>query len=144
VKKLAHVRSLGFGNRIWASPRYIIPGVSLSHAAFNLAQVNYNEGFSGGPSGGSELTHRLLGPVEPSTTRRAEIASQFSSLAALPSFQSFGNLHWSNGLAGVMARPDHPALNANFNPNTPGSKEQQRATTYDPWPSAGALYPKAI
>lgn len=143
-RKLANVRALGHGTRTWAAPRYLIPGVSPSHPAFNLGEVAYDEGFHVEEHGDYVRAHGRRQLVEPTITRQARIASQFSSLAALPSFQSFANLNWSNGLAGVIARPDHPAINVNWNRNQQGSKEQQRGTSYDPWPAAGALYPKVI
>jgi len=143
-KKLAHVRALGYGNRAWAGAIYSIPGVSPSHPAFNLPEVAYDEGFHTTQAGGMIETHVRQATTAPTMSRNATIGSQFSSLAALPVFQSFANLHWSQNMGALMARPDHPALNVDNNPNQYGSKEQQRGTSYNPWPSAGALYPKVI
>lgn len=144
VRKLAFIRATGYGNRTWDSPRYMIPGVSPSHSVYDQPIIELSSCLHHEETEGISVD-RIRQPVDEFTaTRRPRIGAQFSSLAALPAFQSFANLHWSTSLAGVIARPDHTPLAKNYNPNQQGSKEQQRATVYNPWPSAGALYPKAV
>lgn len=143
--KLAGVRYPGFGLRTWDSPRYQIPGVSPSHVTYNIDEDDHDEGFHTRQHAGVHTEHGRRALTSPSITRNAVVASQFSSLAALPIFQSFANVRWSQSLAGVIARPDHPALSGkNWNPNAQGAQEMQKIQPYDPWPSSGVLYPKAL
>ena len=75
--------------------------------------------------------------------RPARRSANFSSLANASRWQGGWNTSFA-GHYGQTAKPQHTALTKNNNRNAYGRAEQQRATVYNPWPSAGALYPKAV
>ncbi len=123
---------------------YYTPGLSLGHSVYDAPEQQADDfdpytSVSGGvvaQSGREMLT-------DPTTTRQPRISAQFSSLANAHSWQGGWQTNWDH----LTVRPNLSQtrqLNTNFNPNAPGRAEQQRATIYNAWPSAGALYPKAI
>lgn len=149
MRKLAFIRLQGYGNRTWDRPRYMIPGVSPSHSIYDApedvkvdAVGDHNTPYLENARGFTRVTDDY--PVEELTsTRTPRIGAQFSSLAAMRVFQSTFQTNWDH----LFIDPNFSELrqlNVNYNPNQQGSKEQQRATVYNPWPSAGALYPKAV
>lgn len=90
---------------------------------------------------------RLLGRVpvaEPTMTRTGLVSAQQSSLPAARFFQSYtgaGTGHdWSGGAVAVTPH----ALHQDANPHAIGAAELHPATTYDPFPSPGSLYPKVV
>lgn len=148
MRKLAFMRSPQGGAPMWnGHVRYQIPGVSPSHSVYDTNDGYAHDDFN--PSvqvRAGEITTRGRHAVTmPTTTRQTRIGAQFSSLAAGAVWQSAFSPTWEHLIPGT--RPnlgELRTLNMNNNPNTYGSLEQQRATVYNPWPSAGAIYPKAI
>ncbi len=144
MKKLAFMRAAGGrGDRLFDRAIYTTPLVSPSSSTYDFLELELDEGFHTQDQQGVRTTHARNGLTDPTATREPRVGAQFSSLAAGRFFQGFANLHWS-AMGPLMARPDHPALHSDWNPGQAGSKEQQRATVYNPWPAAGALYPKAV
>lgn len=148
MRKLAFMRSSEGGNPMWNGHcRYHIPGVSPSHSVYDVADglarddFGWDEQIKGGVI--ARRTRQRL--TNPTLTRQTRIGAQFSSLAAQHIFQGGWVTNWDHLIPG--SRPnlgEGRTLTMNFNPNAPGTKEGQRATVYNPWPSAAALYPKAI
>lgn len=134
-RKLAFLRQPGFGNRAWNSPRYVTPGVSRSFSLYDLPTAQ-------APTNMTEWTENGTFVPQPQPARHAREGAMFNSAPNALIFQGFANLNWSAGAFRPIIMPG--ALNQNFNPNAPGSKEQQRATVYEPWPSAGAILPKSL
>lgn len=145
ARKLAHFRLAGAGEPMWSgSCIYGLEGQSPSISEYD----------SPDPYGvlGDNLDYRILAGVvtnkslrdadEPTLTRSTRVAAHFDSLPAARSFQGAFNARWSGLMSGfrpqIMPRP----LVQNFNPNQLGSKEQQRATTYKPFPPMGSLTPR--
>ncbi|CAB4336737.1 unannotated protein [freshwater metagenome] len=120
-----------FGNAV-----YVTPGISGSVSVYDVPEDS-------GPTNVTRWTPNEFTSPTPQHARPARRSANFSSLANASRWQG----GWSTSFAshyGQTAKPQHTALTKNNNPNTYGSKEQQRATVYNPWPSAGALYPKAV
>lgn len=143
MRKLAHVRALGYGLRIWDSPRYMIPGVSPSHSVYDVPDGFAHDTDFPRLHAGVYNAHERQPLTDPSANRQPRIGAQFSSFAALPIFQSAFATNWSH----MTIRPNLDstrALAVNNNRNAYGRAEMQRATSYNPWPSAGDIYPKAI
>lgn len=134
-RKLAFIRQPGFGNRAWDSPRYITPGVSRSFSVYDLPTV-------AAPTNVTHWTPNGTFDPNPQAARLAHEGAMFNSAPNALYFQGFANLNWSAGAMRPILMPG--ALQQNFNPNVVGSKEQQRATVYEPWPSAGAIFPKSL
>jgi hypothetical protein len=145
MRKLAHIRLPGHGLRTWDSPRYFTPGVSPSHSIYDHPEMVSDDGFYNAEirAGFVEQRERVQ-LTNPTLTRQGRIGAQFSSLAAAQIFQGGWATSWAHLQPMRVAIEEGRQLNTNFNPNAPGRAEQQRATIYNPWPSAGALYPKAI
>ena len=91
--------------------------------------------------------HRMsqaLGLSAPTMTRRARIDAQLVSLPAARFFQSYTGSGTGRSWSGGTAAHSSQALVKNFNPNMQGAAELHPATTYDPFPSPGSLYPKVV
>lgn len=144
LRKIAFVRQPGFGGRAWAGARYAIPGISPSHSLYDFEGMSEDTGIHYRVHNNVQTTTDPRGPKEPTMNRSPRVGAQFSSLAALPIFQSGWQTRWSYPGPPLPVPRLTRQLNMNNNPNAPGRAEQQRATVYDPWPSAGALYPKAV
>lgn len=142
-RKIAGFRLPGFGQRTWANPVYNIPGVSPSVSVYDRDEIERPTNMTHWSPNGVFTPHT----VEPVMDTVARVGAYFDSAPAGACWQSGWKTRWTGTeWAGMIARLDSAdtQLNTNFNPLAPGSKEQQRATVYDPWPSAGALYPKAV
>lgn len=141
-RKIAHFRLPGMGNRMWSYPRYIIPGVSPSVSVYDHPTVMVPSHMTRWTPNGTFVPQPAR--LNEDTVERA--SAVFTSLPAQHIFQGGWVTRWTGSpWAGTIARlSDARQLNVNANPNAPGSKEQQRATVYDPWPSAGAIFPKAV
>lgn len=135
MRKLASIRAPGFGNRTWAGARYAIPGLSSSVSLYDKRIVT-------APTNMTRWTPNGLFDPHDVPARPARESAIFDSAMGAFTWQgSLGNLHFSN----LTARPIITrTLTQNYNRNQAGSKEQQRATVYAPWPGAGAIFPKAL
>lgn len=91
---------------------------------------------------------RIFGrlPIDaPTMTREARVGAQVDSTPAARFFNPLGGASgtgrtWSGGAVASTKRK----LPQNFNPNAQGAAELHPATTYDPLPSPGSLYPKVV
>ncbi len=143
MRKLAHIRSLGYGLRMWDSPRYYTPGLSLSHSIYDRETVSGDEQVHERVRQGVFTMQQRMPITDPTMNRSPRIGAQFSSLAQMGSWQSGWQTNWDH----LYSRPnlsETRTLTQNNTRNAKGRAEGQRATVYNPWPSSGALYPKAI
>jgi hypothetical protein len=81
----------------------------------------------------------------PTITRSGRVGSQFSSYPAAVFFNQLGNASGTgrNFSPGAVASVPHQ-MNKDNNPGAYGAAELHPATTYDPYPAPGALYPKVV
>jgi hypothetical protein len=145
LRHLAHIRVLGYTPRTWNAPTYHTPGVSQSHSVYDVAELEHDDFADDSQIRAGMFTQRDRLPVKELTANREpRISAQFSSLAQARSWQGGWQVNWSTH---YLMRPqiaETRTLTQNNNRNAYGRAEQQRATIYNPWPSAGALYPKAV
>jgi len=135
VRKLAFIRAPGFGSPLWGGARYAIPGLSTSVSFYDQRTMTAPTNMTQWTPNGTFDPHDV--PARPAR----ESALFDSAMGAVTWQGSLGNLHFSN----LTARPIITrSLTQNVNRNAVGSKEQQRATVYAPWPGAGAIFPKAL
>lgn len=144
-RKLAFIRGAPPEGDLYTGAQYALPGMSPSHSVYDAPELTEDEGMHERVRAGTITQTHPQQLTNATITRTPRIGAQFSSLAALPIFQSFANLQWSHSFPGV--RPnlgELRTLTQNFNPNAPGRAEQQRATVYNPWPPASSIFPKAL
>jgi hypothetical protein len=81
----------------------------------------------------------------PTITRANRVGSQFSSVPAAVFFNQLGNASGTgrNFSPGAVASVPHQ-MNKDNNPGAYGSAELHPATSYEPFPAPGALYPKVV
>lgn len=115
---------------------YITPGISGSVSVYDVAEDS-------GPTNVTRWTPNEFSSPTPQQARPARRSANFDSMGNAGRFQGYWNTSFASNY-GQTAKPQHTALTKNNNPNTYGSKEQQAATVYNPWPSAGAIFPKAV
>lgn len=116
---------------------YITPGISGSVSVYDVPE-------DAGPTNVTRWTPNEFTSPTPQQARPARRSANFDSMGNAQRFQGYWNTSFASNY-GQTAKPPHTPLSGkNWNPNQAGSKEQQRATVYNPWPSAGALYPKAV
>lgn len=142
MRKLAHVRLPGYGMPTWAYPRYVTPGPAQTITLLDVPSIkrdNLPTRFD--PYTG--VVDTFEPQTLPSITRQSRLGSFHASNPGV--FQSYFRVRWE-GLTGLTANLEEGAraLQPNQNPNIRGTKEGQAIMTYDPWPSAGELYPKAL
>lgn len=119
------------------------PSISIYDEPFAPSDTDFHSQVLGG-------IRRLWGRLavsEPTMTRQARVAAQHQTVAAARFFQSYA--HAGTGRAtspitqgGAVNTPRSSVQN--FNPNAQGAAELHPATTYDPFPSPGSLYPKVV
>lgn len=89
-----------------------------------------------------------LPPSELTSTRRARFGAQQSSLPAARFFQSYAHAGTGRATspvsAGGVATVPRQASTASRRGTAWGAAELHPATTYDPFPSPGSLYPKVV
>src|SRR5438132_10138094 len=144
-RKLAFIRGTPPSGDLWQTPVYALPGMSPSHSIYDAAEQVEDEGMHERVRAGTVTETRPQRLTNPTATRQPRIGAQFSSLAAAHLWQGFANLQWSHSYPGLRPQlGELRTLTMNFNPNAPGRAEQQRATVYNPWPPASAIFPKAL
>ena len=91
---------------------------------------------------------QAIPPSEPTTSRRARISAQQSSLPAARFFQSYTGAGTGRAMSpadqGGIATVPRVLTTSSLKGAPPGSAELHPATTYDPYPSPGSLYPKVV
>lgn len=80
----------------------------------------------------------------PTLTRGQRLDAQINSLPAARFFQSYTGAGTGRAYSHAYTALTEQNLHQNFNPNMQGALELHPATTYDPFPSPGSLYPKAV
>lgn len=89
-----------------------------------------------------------LPPSELTSTRRARISAQQSSIPAARFFQSYTGAGTGRATSpldvGGVATVPRQASTASRRSSAWGSAELHPATTYDPFPSPASLYPKVV
>lgn len=142
LRKLAHVSLPGYGQPTWAEPRWVTPGPAQTITLLDAPTAEWPSHVTAyTPEGGV----KEVGPplTLPSATRKPRIAAFHASNPAV--FQSYFRVHFES-MFGATANLAQGArsLQPNKNPNARGKTDGQAIMTYDPWPSAGELYPKAL
>ena len=116
------------------------PSVSIYDADFGASDGDVDRAVSGG------FLRRILRlPLSaPTITRSGTVSAQLNSGPAARFFQSYTGSgtgrNWSAGTSAAVPR----TLSIGWNPNAQGAAELHPATTYDPFPSPGDLYPKVV
>lgn len=141
-RKLAHMRFPGAGaQRMFASPTYVIPHVSPSVSHYDIPQQEFASNVTRWTPNGTFSPN----PAILQEDLQNRVSANFSSLPAQHLFQGLFPTRWTDSsFSGMKAYMEHAGINMNYNPAAAGSKEQQRATVYEAWPSFGALSPKII
>ncbi len=142
MRKIAHVGLPSQGMPMWAYPRWVTPSPAQTQTVLDQAEahggtnVNRWSEFTG-------LVGTHVPQTLPSSTRVPRIAAFHASNPAV--FQSYFRVRWES-MFGAAANLQMGSRRVNQIPNPfiPGTKEGQAIMTYDPWPSAGELYPKAL
>lgn len=142
VRKLAHVRARGYGNRTFSGARWITPGPVQAITLYDVPDPSR----SAGVTRWSPETGRVSptpSQTLPSMTRspRTQAIRVTNPLV----FQSYFKVHWES-LFGARANLKEGARVVKFqaSPFAPGKAEGQALMDYNPFPSAGELYPKAL
>ena len=147
VPNLAHFRhASGVGNPGWGQTQNVglagqSPTVSTYDADFGASHSNLNTSIHGGV-----YTERIPIPAsDPTMTRTGTVSAQQNSLPASRFFNMFGNASgtghsWAGGAVANVPRITHQ----DFNRNMQGAAELHPSTTYDPYPSPSAYYPKVV
>jgi hypothetical protein len=142
VRKLAHIRSIGHGLRTWDAPVYVIPlpspSISFYDGPEDIGDTQVSRWSPSPIPGGSTFS------TPPMQSRAPRIAMQFDSARGAARWQSLFVTRWEHLIPSRPMISQTRQLNMNANRNQRGSKEQQRATVYNPWPSNAALEPKAL
>lgn len=143
---IAHLRLIGRGQPGWGeTQRWHMAGADPSYSVYDRPSTVSDDGLHRRYRGGTLTMHELLPPGEPTMTRRARVSALQSSLPAASFFQSYTGAgtgrSWSPGSTPQL---QHTGLHQNFNPHMMGAAELHPATTYDPFPSPSALYPKVV
>lgn len=138
-RKLAHIRLPGYGQAMWAYPRWVTPGPAQTLSIYDQPDGAYAAGVTL-----SSPYFPVISPGEhttlPTMTRRPRIAAFHASNPVV--FQSYFRVRWE-GLTGLSANLEEGArtLQPNRNPNARGRAEGQAIMQYNPVPSAGELWP---
>lgn len=144
--KIAHVRHLGQGDPGWGqTQRWTMPGADPSVSVYDHEEGSEQSNLSRQIRGGVSSSRAQQDPTAPTTTRDARYQF-FDSTPAARFFQGYFSVGFSwlaphYDLVGKLA---HQPLSMNWNRMQPGSKEQQPATTFDPYPPGGVIWPKAV
>lgn len=146
TRKLAHVRGLGQGDPGWGQvQRWGMAGADPQESFYDVGEGSANSNTSHS-IGGNVDTARAENPASQPTINRFARSSVYSNLPAARFFQGY----WSNGFSwlapgyNVVGKLPHSGLPGNWNPNAQGAAELFPATSYDPYPPGGLLWPKAV
>lgn len=116
------------------------PSISIYDKDFGASDSNVHGQISFG-----FLRRVLKLPLSaPTMTRTGLVGAQLSSLPAARYFQSYAHSGTGRATSPGTAASTAGTLHQNFNPNAQGAAELHPATTYDPFPSPGSLYPKVV
>lgn len=158
VVPLAHTRTIGYGNRAWAYPRYLTAGPTRALSAYDqpTAVKDLGEGVDWRYHQGVVTSHSRAPVAEPTINRQARASAVYDSAPNAAFWGGYWNSMWSGpyglsdqsgrpgALVNPVVHPPHRPLASQFNPAAMGTKEPQAAMTYQPWPASGELYPKVI
>lgn len=126
----------------WAYPRYVTPGPAQTITLLDVPSIVGGAGVTGfDPYTGLVDSH--IPQTLPSSTRVSRLGSFHASNPSV--FQSYFRVRWE-GLTGLTANLEQGtrSLSPTPNPSIAGTKEGQAIMSYNPWPSAGEIWPKAL
>ena len=139
MRRLAHMRDIEGGARIWAGARQITPGPSRTIQLQAMPEETLPSEITRQQQGGSDNTpaHYTVAPEYP--TKHPIMSSYFLSDPHV--FQSYFKVHWEDMFAAsANLKEGARALTPLRNPNARGKAEGQALQQYNPWPSASDLY----
>jgi hypothetical protein len=148
--KIAHFRRQGQGEALFSgNTRYITGGMSPAMSQYDsLDGANNDDNLTRRITGGNVIDVGSLPLDAPTTTRRGRVGAVRNSLPASAFFQGYWNTRWSGIFSGMglQGRPfitpaSRAALQVNWAPTLPGSKELHRATQFNPFPPMGSIVP---
>lgn len=133
MRKLAHIRARGYGLRTWSGARWFTPG------ATRLIQF-YDAPTATRPTNATRWTPNGTFTPVPVGCRPANMSAFRLTDPAI--FQSAFKVRWED-MFGARANLEEGARQLPFrgSPSAPGRAEGQALIGYDPFPSAGELYP---
>jgi hypothetical protein len=130
------------------SQRWQMEGASPSISTYDLPWPASETDFHSQVWAGVKRLWDRIAVSEPTMTRHARVAAQRSSLPAARFFQSYAHAGTgratSPASAGGVAQVPHQLTGASRATSAWGAAELHPATTYDPFPSPGSLYPKVV
>jgi hypothetical protein len=139
MRRLAHMRDIEGGARIWAGARTITPGPSRSILLLAMPEETLPSEITRRQQLGSQGSpaHYTIAPEYP--TKHPVMSSYFLSDPTV--FQSYFKVHWED-MFGMSANLEEGArsLHQLPNRNARGRAEGQALQQYNPWPSASDLY----
>lgn len=136
MRKLAHIRSPGYGLRTWSGARWFTPGPAHEITLLDVPEIT-------APTGMTRWTPNGMFVPKEIPCRPARLASFHMTNPAV--FQSYFKTDFSD-LFGARANLEEGArvLTSHGSPLAIGRAEGQAIMQYDPFPSAGEIYPKAL
>lgn len=145
-QNLAHLYQANRGSPGWGnSQRWGLEGQTPSVSHYDQPCDKSDDPFWRRIWAGIFNTQGRLPLSAPTMTRHARASAQIDSTPAARFFNPLGNASGTgHGWSGGAVALSHPWIHQNFNPNQQGAAELHPATTYDPNPSPGSLYPKVV
>lgn len=147
---LAHLYQVSRGAPGWGnSQRWALEGQTPSVSNYDQPCDKSDDPFWRRIWAGIFNTQGRLPLSAPTMTRHARASAQINSTPAAVFFNALAGTTgsgagtgraWSGGAVALS----HPWIHQNFNPNQQGAAELHAATSYDPYPSPGSLYPKVV
>jgi hypothetical protein len=144
--KLAFVRSIGYGDPFWGQTQtWGLAGYDPSISDYDVAEGSESLNMAHS-IGGNVNDVGVQNPTSQVTTTRDARFSLFNSLPAARFFQGYfsPSFAWLAPGYNVVGHLQHGGLPQNWSPGAQGAAELHPATTYNPYPPGGALYPKAV
>lgn len=144
--RLSHIRQRGKGDPGWGqTQRWSVPGATRSVSYYDVPSEQRASNTGNQIRDGVHTMVSELPLSEPTMTRQPRVSALFDSLPNSAFFQGYFMTGWSGLLMGWTADVrGSRTLHQNFNPHMQGAAELHPATTYDPYPSPAALYPKVV
>ncbi len=143
--KLSHIRQLGRGDPGWGQTRrWGLAGATRSISQYDAPRPVEDDGMNNRIQRGYHTMSEDLPLSAPTMNRQARVSAQIDSTPNAAFWQGYFMTGWSGMLIGFVPYLAHGGLHQNFNRNMQGAAELHPATTYDPYPSPSALYPKVV
>lgn len=139
----------GPGDPLWGqTQRWGKEGASPTTSIYDALFPESDTDFHSQVGAGIRRLWARLAISEPTMTRHARVSAQQNSLPAARFFQSYAHAGTGRATspvsAGGVATVPRQASTASQKGTAWGAAELHPATTYDPFPSPGSLYPKVV